>query len=86
MINLIIQEKIAFITETLKILKDILEKRKKSLLKEYLLFAAEKKAEEIIESAISINQEILKNHCYHLSKSYYESFIDLKKLYIFSEN
>lgn len=84
MSNEIIQEKINFITQTLKIVKDILEKREKSPYAEYLLFAAEKKTEETIEAAISLNQELLKTHFNHLSNSYYESFADLKKLHVFS--
>lgn len=85
MTQLIIQEKINFISESLKQIADILKKRTETtLLSEYLLLAAEKKAEELIESAISINQEILKTHFDYLSNSYYESFIDLEKLKIFS--
>lgn len=86
MTNFIIQEKIEFIEKTLRMIKDILKKRAISTLKDYLLFAAEKKAEEIIESAISMNQEMLKKYHKHLSKSYYESFLDLRKLKIFSDD
>ncbi len=74
-----------FITKTLKVLQDILDKRKESPYADYLLFAAEKKAEEIIESAVSLNQELLKTHFDHLSGSYYESFTDLMKTKLFSE-
>lgn len=81
----IVKEKIDFITKTLKVLRDILEKRKNSPYAEYLLFAAEKKAEEVIEAAVSLNQEILKSHFDHLSGSYYESFTDLKKTALFSD-
>ncbi len=84
MTKIIIEEKLEFIQETLLTLKDILRKREKHPpFSEYLLFAAEKKAEEIIESAISINQEILKSNFLKLSSSYYDSFIDLKKLKVF---
>lgn len=87
MTEITIQEKINFIVETLKTLKDILKKRKQyKQFEQYLLFAAEKKAEEIVESAISINQELLKNYFQHISESYYESFIDLQKTKIFSED
>lgn len=48
------------------------------------LFAAEKKAEEIVESAISINQEILFGGN-QVGKSYYDTFIDLEKLNLFSK-
>ncbi len=81
----IIKEKMDFITKTLKVLQDILDKRKESPYADYLLFAAEKKAEEIIESAVSLNQELLKTHFDHLSGSYYESFTDLMKTKLFSE-
>ncbi len=82
----IVQEKIDFIAKTLKVLKDILQKRQENiLLKDYLFFAAQKKAEEIVESAISLNQELLKTYFKHLSGSYYESFVDLKRMEIFEE-
>lgn len=81
----IIIKRIDFIINSLTRLKDVLKKQKDSLLKEYLLLASERIAEEIVESAISINQEILNQFFDHISNSYYESFIDLKKLETFTE-
>ncbi len=81
----IIYSKIENIVELLKKLKDILiEYEKNQKLQEFLLYAAEKKAEEIIESAISMNQELLKRKG-KLSLSYYESFIDLQCFSVFNQ-
>lgn len=83
----LIREKLESLSEILETLKEILEKRKKSQkeIKKYLLFAAEKKAEECIELAITINQEILESKN-KIANSYYESFTELKKFEIFEED
>jgi uncharacterized protein YutE (UPF0331/DUF86 family) len=49
-------------------------------------YAAEKKAEEVVESAVGINQEILFQALNHVSGSYKESFSDLEKLALFPKN
>ena len=84
--NELIYKKITFIKDSLGKLKRILNFRKEEKdpeKKEFLLLSAEKKAEEIIESAIKINQTILKEEFNHFSESYYDSFMDLEKLEIF---
>lgn len=48
-------------------------------------YAAQKKAEEIVESSVALNQDILFMEFNHVSKSYKDSFKDLLKLNIFSE-
>jgi len=86
--NELIYKKITFIRDSLSKLKRILEFRKEEgdkEKKEFLLLSAEKKAEEIIESAIKINQSILKKELNHFSESYYDSFMDLEKLEIFED-
>lgn len=83
--KLLVENKISSLLELLRKLKEILEEHKKNLrLQEYLLFAAEKKAEEIVELAISINQELLKEK-EKISLSYYDSFMDLMILPIFKK-
>lgn len=52
----------------------------------YFLYAAQKKAEEVIETAITLNQDILYERFEHMSKSYYDTFIDLEKLGIFDKD
>lgn len=49
-----------------------------------MIYAAEKKAEEIVELAISINQELLKKKG-KLGLSYYESFANLAIFGLFTE-
>jgi hypothetical protein len=66
MINEIIEQKIENLTQLLSKPDIIPEKRTEinetdEELSEYLLYAAEKKAEECVELAISINQGILKS-------------------------
>lgn len=51
---------------------------------ELFLFAAEKKAEEIVELATTLNQELLKTTG-KISTSYHESFTDLKIFKEFTE-
>ncbi len=81
-----IESKLDSLLDLLKKLKDILEERRTNLkLKEFLLYAAEKKAEEAVELAISINQELLRSRN-KIGKSYYESFTNLEVFKIFSEN
>jgi len=58
---------------------------KKETQNRFYFYAAEKKAEEIVDCAISINKYILYDDLGKSSKSYYDSFIDLKKIEIFSD-
>lgn len=82
--KLIIEHKIESILELLEKLKSIFkEYDANDKLKEFLLYAAEKKSEEVVESAISINQELLRSKS-KVSLSYYDSFIDLKIFDVFS--
>ncbi len=82
----VIESKLDSLLNLLKKLKEILAERKINLkLKEFLLYAAEKKAEEAVELAISINQELLRNKN-KIGKSYYESFTNLSVFKVFSEN
>ena len=62
----------------------LLEHEHNKAMREYLLYAAEKKAEEIVELAVSLNQELLKTKNKN-SLSYYDSFIDLKVFKVFLE-
>lgn len=84
----IIRKKLESLSNLLEKLEEIISKRENSNeenIKEYLLFAAEKKAEECVELAITINQSLLepKNK---IADSYYESFIELKNFEKFEEN
>lgn len=73
----LIEDKIERLVELLEKLKDVLfEWEKNQKLKEFLFYAAEKKAEEVVELAVSINQEVLKQRG-KVSLSYYESFTQL---------
>jgi uncharacterized protein YutE (UPF0331/DUF86 family) len=82
----VIESKLDSLLELLKKLKDILAERKTNFkFKEYLLYAAEKKAEETVELAISINQELLRSRN-KIGKSYYESFTNLEVFKKFSES
>ena len=84
--KIIIENKIGNLIVLLEKLEIILkEYEKNSKLKEFLFYAAEKKAEEIVELAISINQELLKFKG-KMSQSYYDSFIDLNLFGVFDEN
>jgi len=83
----IIENRIEYIKEKIKdinfeILKydETLDKR----IKKTHLAAAERWAEEIIESAININNEILKDFG-KISESYYESFLELKVIDLFDD-
>lgn len=85
--KLVLESKIASLLELLDKLKEILavyKENKNKKLQEFLLFGAEKKAEEIVELAVSINQELLKEKK-KISLSYYDSFIDLKIFNLFEE-
>jgi len=87
--NELIYKKVTFIKDSLEKLKRILNLRKEEKnpeKEEFLLLSAEKKAEEIIESSIKINQAILKEEFNHFSESYYDSFMDLEKLGIFKDD
>ncbi len=82
----IIENKLLSLVTLLEKLKAILKEHdtnKNTNLKEFLLYGAQKKAEEIVELAISINQELLRSK-EMLSRSYYHSFIDLEKFNAFS--
>ncbi len=81
----IIESKIENVVDLLEKLKAILMEYENNLeLQEFLFYAAEKKAEEIVESATSINQELLKTK-EKISSSYYDSFIDLKCFSVFDQ-
>lgn len=81
----VIESKIESLIALMEKLKDILKEREKSKsMQEFLLYAAEKKAEESVELAISINQELLKSKG-KISPSYYDSFMDLAAFNVFSE-
>jgi uncharacterized protein YutE (UPF0331/DUF86 family) len=83
--KVVIESKISSLLSLLEKLKTILkEYETNKTLKEIIFYAAEKKAEEIVELAISINQELLKEKG-KISLSYYDSFIDLKSFKSFSE-
>lgn len=82
----VIESKLDSLLDLLKKLKEILAERKtNSKLKEFLLYAAEKKAEEAVELAISINQELLRSRN-KIGNSYYESFTNLEVFKVFSES
>lgn len=82
----VIESKLDSLLDLLKKLKDILQERKTNLkLKEFLLYAAEKKAEEAVELAISINQELLRSRN-KIGKSYYESFVNLEVFKVFNSD
>lgn len=83
--KVVIESKIESVLKLLDKLKMILkEYNQNSKIKEIAFYAAEKKAEEVVELAISINQELLKEKG-RISGSYYDSFIDLKVFKVFSE-
>jgi len=82
--KLVLESKIEIMLDLLNKLKAILkEQRLNKKLEEYLLYAGEKKAEEIVELAISINQELLKSK-EKLALSYYKSFTSLSIFKLFS--
>lgn len=83
----VVENKLESFIDLFDILKNILDEHKKQKndrLREFLLYAAEKKAEEIVELAISVNQELLRSKG-KISSSYYDSFLDLKLFSVFSE-
>ncbi|MDP3990302.1 MAG: DUF86 domain-containing protein [archaeon] len=81
----LMDSKMESLAELLQKLKMVLEEHEKNKrLQEFLLYAAEKKAEEIVELAISINQELLKEMG-KIALSYYESFTALKVFGCISE-
>ena len=83
--KIILESKLESLTELLQKLKAILEEHgRNERLQEFLIYAAEKKAEEIVELAISINQELLKKKG-KLGLSYYESFANLAIFGLFTE-
>jgi uncharacterized protein YutE (UPF0331/DUF86 family) len=84
----IVKKKLLSMQELLEILKIALETylQKEGTEKKLMLYAAEKKAEEIIELGSTINREILTQVYEHSSSDYYSSYSDLEKLKIFSED
>jgi len=85
--KIVVDNKIGSFVDLLDKLKNILEehnKQKNERLREFLLYAAEKKAEEMVELAVSVNQELLRAKG-KISPSYYDSFIDLKLFSVFSD-
>ena len=83
--KILIESKIEQLLALLEKLESVLkEYEKNSTLKEFLLYAAEKKAEEVVEQAVSINQELLRTKD-KVSQSYYDSFLDLKIFKVFVE-
>ena len=84
--KIVIESKIDACTELLHKMKHILaEHAKNKVLQEFLLYAAEKKAEEIVELAVSINQELLRDKG-KLGLSYYDSFTNLRVFGAFTED
>ncbi|MFB6246465.1 MAG: HepT-like ribonuclease domain-containing protein, partial [Candidatus Pacearchaeota archaeon] len=84
----IIRKKLESLSNLLEKLEEIISKRENSNeknIKEYLLFAAVKKAEECVELAITINQSLLESKN-KIADSYYESFTELKNFEKFEEN
>ena len=69
-------ESMIILLEKMGIALEELKKEKSVKRYELFLFAAEKKAEEIVELATTINQELLRTKN-KMSTSYYDSFIDL---------
>ena len=79
----LVDSKIESMILLLEKLKAILQEHsRQKVLQEFLLYAAEKKAEEIVELAVSINQELLKTKG-KTSLSYYDSFMDLAVFALF---
>ena len=80
-----LENKIEAMVLLLEKMKAILEEYTKNpKLAEMFLFAAEKKAEEIVELATTINQALLKSKG-KISTSYHDSFTDLKIFKEFTE-
>ncbi len=87
MINkVVLESKLGALAELLEKLRQILEEHSQNAkLQEFLLYAAEKKAEEVVELAVSLNQELLKEKG-KLGLSYYESFTNLQVFAVFTED
>lgn len=82
----VLNNKVQSLLDLIDKLKEVLEEHKKNIsLQEFLLYAAEKKAEEIVELATSINQELLRSKD-KFGLSYYDSFIELKIFNVFTED
>lgn len=78
-------KKLTYIVDALKELKEALEHYHNDKENErFYYYAAQKKAEEIVESAISVNQMILMEKLNMQSDNYYKSFTDLEPLEIFT--
>ncbi len=78
-------ELIDYIAENINMIKIILKKyemEEDEIDRDIQLAAMEKKAEEIVESAIKINQDFLENHN-EIALTYFESFDKLKKYNLF---
>lgn len=81
----VIEERIEHINERLKDVKEGLKDFENKEEKKYILAALEKWSEEIVESAIAINQDLL-DLKYDVGLSYYDSFTELHKLNILDES
>ena len=85
--KIVIENKIESLIALLEKLGTILKEHHQQgteKLREFLLYAAEKKAEEVVELAISINQVLLREKG-KVSSSYYDSFLDLKLFSVFGD-
>ena len=88
MVKITFRKRVDYILESLNELAYFLDqysKKSAGMDKKGDYYAAEKKAEEIVESAIAINQDILFSSFDHVSGSYKDSFKELSRLHVFSE-
>jgi len=78
--NIKYKKKIDYILSTMdEILSALRKYKSKNEDAKFFYYAAQKKTEEAIETAISLNQEILEDFFDHITKSYFDSFMDLEK-------
>lgn len=83
----LVTKKLNYMADALRDLKDALGLYYRDKENErFYYYAAQKKAEEIVESAISVNQIILMDKLSKQSENYYKSFSDLAPLKIFSHS
>lgn len=77
------QKRLGYINEALDEMKyALLVYRDAKKDAKYFYYAAQKKAEEVIETAIALNQDLIYERLNQMAKSYYDSFTDLDKLKI----
>ncbi|MFH0838179.1 MAG: HepT-like ribonuclease domain-containing protein [Patescibacteria group bacterium] len=77
------EKRLRYITEALDEMKYALSVyRNAGKDAKYFYYAAQKKAEEVIETAITLNQDLIYERLDLMAKSYYNSFTDLDKLNI----